>query len=115
MARQQAGSVQVRGASPLRAFGAVALPAARPYWICLVLWITLGWSGAHRFYTGRWITGLLYLLTLGLFGAGWAADLFLLRRMLLRAPHFNLDSGPHLAPWSRFARPARSSITSSTW
>lgn len=77
-----------------------ALPAARPYWICLVLWITLGWSGAHRFYTRRWSSGLFYLFTLGLFGAGWAADVFLLRRMLLGAPRLGSERVVQRAPWA---------------
>ena len=78
-----------------------AIPGARPYWICVLFWSTLGWAGAHRFYTGRWITGLIYLGTLGLMGAGWAADLFLLRRMLLSAPQLNgVQREVQLAPWA---------------
>lgn len=38
-----------------------------------------GMFGAHRFLLGKWWTGLLYLLTGGLFFTGWAVDvLFLL-------------------------------------
>lgn len=34
-----------------------------------------GIFGAHRFAMGRWFTGLVYLLTCGLFLAGWLVDL----------------------------------------
>lgn len=34
----------------------------------------LGFTGAHRFYTGRIKSGILYLFTFGLFGIGWIVD-----------------------------------------
>jgi TM2 domain-containing membrane protein YozV len=45
-----------------------------------VLWI-LGFTGSHRFYFGRPITGAIWLCTLGLFGIGWLIDLFLIPGM----------------------------------
>ena len=45
-----------------------------------VLWI-FGFTGAHRFYFGKRFTGLLWLLTAGLFGVGWFIDLFLIPGM----------------------------------
>ena len=40
-------------------------------WFLLIL---LGVFGAHRFYMGKWITGLLYLLTGGFFLIGYLYD-----------------------------------------
>ena len=44
--------------------------------IAWALWAAMGWCGGHRFYTGRWATGLLYCCTFGLLGMGWGYDLF---------------------------------------
>ena len=41
----------------------------------LVLCILLGYFGAHRFYAGRYGLGILYLLTIGIFGIGWLVDI----------------------------------------
>ncbi len=43
-------------------------------------WI-FGFFGAHRFYYGRTLTGILWLCTLGLLGVGWLIDLFLIPSM----------------------------------
>ena len=43
-------------------------------------WI-LGFFGAHRFYYGRQITGVIWLFTCGLFLIGWIVDLFLIPSM----------------------------------
>ncbi len=42
-----------------------------------ILWI-FGFMGAHRFYYGRQITGVIWFFTLGLLGIGWLIDLFLI-------------------------------------
>ena len=47
-------------------------------WISLLLCIFFGWTGAHKFYEGRIIGGLVFLFTLGLFGIGWIVDIFLI-------------------------------------
>lgn len=45
-----------------------------------VLWI-FGFTGSHRFYFGKPISGTIWFLTLGLFGIGWLIDLFLIPSM----------------------------------
>lgn len=45
-----------------------------------ILWI-FGFMGAHRFYYGRPITGIIWFFTLGLFFIGWIIDLFLIPSM----------------------------------
>lgn len=46
--------------------------------VALLLCLFLGVFGAHRFYLGKFGTGLLYLLTEGLFAVGWLVDLCVL-------------------------------------
>ncbi len=44
-------------------------------WILLVF---LGLFGVHRMYMGKWLTGILYLLTGGLLGFGYIYDMWTL-------------------------------------
>lgn len=44
------------------------------------LWI-FGFTGSHRFYYGRPITGTIWFFTLGLLGIGWLIDIFLIPSM----------------------------------
>ncbi len=44
----------------------------------LILAIFLGWLGIHRFYAGRYISGIVYLFTYGVFYCGWILDIILI-------------------------------------
>ena len=57
-----------------------------------ILWI-FGFTGAHRFYFGKPISGTIYFFTLGLLGVGWLIDLFLIPS-LDRQASIRFRSGP---------------------
>jgi TM2 domain-containing membrane protein YozV len=48
------------------------------YTVAWVLLTFLGLLGIHRFYMGKWVTGIVYLLTGGLLGIGYLYDLWTL-------------------------------------
>lgn len=52
-----------------------------------LLWLLcfVGFCGIHRFYNGKWITGIIWLLTGGLFLVGQIIDLFLIPGMTERS------------------------------
>lgn len=45
-----------------------------------ILWI-FGFTGSHRFYYGKPISGTIWFCTFGLLGIGWLVDLFLIPHM----------------------------------
>lgn len=45
-----------------------------------VLWL-FGFTGSHRFYYGKPVSGTIWFFTLGLLGIGWLIDLFLIPGM----------------------------------
>lgn len=55
-----------------------SIPVGYLFWI-------FGFTGSHRFYYGKQITGTIYFFTLGLLGIGWLIDLFLIPGMDAKA------------------------------
>jgi TM2 domain-containing membrane protein YozV len=45
-----------------------------------ILWL-FGFTGSHRFYYGKPVTGTIYFFTLGLLLIGWIVDFFLIPSM----------------------------------
>jgi TM2 domain-containing membrane protein YozV len=58
-----------------------------------LLWI-FGFTGAHRFYYGKPVSGTIWFFTLGLCGIGWLIDLFLIPSMDRQADA-RFASGPY--------------------
>lgn len=50
-------------------------PKEKDWLTCLLLEIFFGCLGIHRFYVGKTGSGILYLITCGVFGIGWLVDL----------------------------------------
>ena len=46
--------------------------------VVLLLFLSLGVFGIHRFYAGRIVTGIIYFLTGSIIGFGWIYDLIIL-------------------------------------
>ncbi|NWN83213.1 MAG: TM2 domain-containing protein [Halomonas sp.] len=53
-------------------------PGPINYSLAWLLLTFLGVFGLHRFYQGKWLTGILYLLTFGVFGLGVLYDFWTL-------------------------------------
>ena len=54
------------------------IPGEIGYTVAWVLLVFLGPFGIHRMYMGKWLTGILYLCTVGLFGIGYIYDMWTL-------------------------------------
>ncbi|MDD4210993.1 MAG: TM2 domain-containing protein [Clostridia bacterium] len=54
------------------------IKSERSWNITILFGIFLGILGVHRFYAGKIGTGILWLLTGGLFGIGWIVDILLI-------------------------------------
>ena len=52
--------------------------------VAYLLWLPglVGLCGLHRFYAGNWVTGLVWLFTVGVFGVGQLIDLLLIPGMV---------------------------------
>lgn len=57
-------------------------PGRLDYTIAWILLTFLGVFGIHRFYMGKVLTGLLWLVTGGLLGIGWLFDLWTLNEQV---------------------------------
>lgn len=64
-----------------------------------VLWL-FGFTGSHRFYFGKPISGTVYFFTFGLLGVGWLIDLFLIPGLERKAER-RFQAGPvdYTAAW----------------
>ncbi len=88
------GRFCTRCGSQLSAPRAAALPpgqSGRSIGAAYALWaLTLvGVAGVHRFYAGKPLTGILWLLTWGLLGVGSLFDLLLIPGMIERSNYRN--------------------------
>lgn len=58
----------------------------------IIIAIFLGWAGGYRFYKKQPVLGIIYLLTLGIFGIGWFADIFIsIRAFVMGLPSKSQD------------------------
>lgn len=57
----------------------------KSYTVSWILLTFLGWLGIHRFYLGKWITGIIWLLTAGLCMLGVLYDFWTLNGQVREA------------------------------
>jgi len=57
-------------------------PGPIDYNLCWILLVFLGAFGIHRMYMGKWITGIIYFFTGGVFLLGWLYDLWTLNEQI---------------------------------
>jgi len=50
--------------------------------LAYILWFFFGTLGIHRFYLGKTVSGVVWLLTGALCGIGWFIDIFLIPGMV---------------------------------
>ena len=65
----------------------------------LVIWFLLGLVGGHRFYTRKYITGILYLFTIGFCGLGYLYDGY-----LILTNEFSDKSGLQIKPGKKIEK-----------
>ena len=57
-------------------------PGRKNYTVTWVLLTFLGIFGVHRFYLGKWVTGIIYFFTGGLLLIGYLYDMWTLNRQI---------------------------------
>ena len=67
------------------------------YSVTWILLTFLGVFGLHRFYLGKWATGILYLVTLGIFGMGLICDFWTLNSQVSELNRVKLMQSSGLA------------------
>lgn len=67
----------------------------------LALCVCIGFTGAHRFYTGKYFTGFLQMVTLGGMGLWWLYDL-----ILIAAGGYRDGDDRRLLSWAESDTPA---------
>ena len=76
--------------------------------LAYILWLVGGLLGAHRFFLGFVWTGIIWLLTGGLFGIGWIIDFFripyLTKLSILLKNATTPRNGYHVRRFRRFKR-----------
>lgn len=80
--------------------GSAKESANRSFFVTWILSLTLGFLGADRFYTGRFASGTLKLVTLGGLGLWWIVDLVIVMAGGLRysdRPLRGYDAGKEVA------------------
>ena len=68
------------------------------YSVAWILQTFLGYLGIHRIYMGKWLTGLLYLVTGGLFVVGWVYDFCTLNTQITELNAKRGEREPAAAP-----------------
>lgn len=61
------------------------------YSLAWILLTFLGLFGIHRLYMGKWLTGILYLVSLGLCGIGYLYDFLTLNSQISELNHSHLS------------------------
>ena len=72
--------------------------------VAYLLWLTLGWFGAHHFYLGRWHQGVFCFCTVGgFFGVGWLSDLWYMSQYLDDANYWDWTNEVNLSGAAPFS------------